>query len=145
MERTTETIMRDDGVVQIRNNGDTSMMEIIIFPGDGKVIRDSDGVRETLNCITTYYGSGMRPFKVNLKKVVLDRTTGIQSDVYYSFNLTYNNDGSVTTTDTYVENGGPYMKRTYEPENDSIPILYIDGVLCDAILVEEVEEIGIIN
>ncbi len=142
MELRTEYAVRPDNTICVKHyhgnrDDDTfTMTETIIFADGGKVLSVIDNLTTKLEMVVTLYGRDMKPYKVHLKKIVIDIDTGIQTEIFYEFNVYYNYGGIVTTEDTFVSNG-PLMRRTYEPVIDSMPILYIDGVFMDAILVNE--------
>ncbi len=119
-----------------RDDDTFTMTNTIIFANGGKVLSVNDDVTTKLEMVVTLYERNMRPFKVHLKKIVIDNNTAIQTENFYEFNVYYNYGGIVTTEDTFVSNG-PLMRRTYEPVIDSLPILFVDGVFVDADMVSE--------
>ncbi len=144
MELRTEYTIRTDNTICVKHyhgnrDDDTfTMTETIIFADGGKILSVIDNVTTKLEMIVTLYGRDMKPFKVHLKKIVIDTSLNIanQTENFYEFNVYYNYGGIVTTEDTFVSNG-PLMKRMYEPVIDSMPILYVDGLFMDAEMVNE--------
>jgi hypothetical protein len=112
------------------------MTETIIFADGGKVLSVNDDVTTKVEIVVTLYGRDMKPYKVHLKKIVINIDTGIQTEIFYEFNVYYNYGGIVTTEDTFVSNG-QLMKRMYEPVINTMPIIYVDGLFMDAEMVNE--------
>ncbi len=142
MELRTEYAIRTDNTICVKHyhgnrDDDTfTMTETIIFADGGKVLSVIDNLTTKLEMVVTLYGRDMKPYKVHLKKIVIDIDTGIQTEIFYEFNVYYNYGGIVTTEDTFVSNG-PLMKRMYEPVINTMPIIYVDGLFMDAEMVNE--------